>query len=796
MTTDTRISEGDYTVTVSGLDAATVDKTTATFKATDEQVTKIDFVNASDTVAYSKFAVIKLKAANQYGEAVSLGTSSFTALVSGQSPTTFKKDDDGNLVVTADVTKNGTSQGNGIIPVTVYFNNSNITVSKNFKVGTVPILSKIEAGKVTYSNNGTRLTSGDDTASIAMNLFDQYGNPVVKSQLQPITPQGGTAAIAEIAASNINPVVTPYEQNITVVRTNNDYTDFFDDNDNARIKIKLANKLDKTADYTVNIYGGSSSATATISVGAGALATKVEFDTSGVVIAAGDQDVKVPLIVTDAAGNKLSAADIANDDNKGRFSFTVTNGTATLVTSGADKGKLNLNFTSANTVGNKVYISGQIQQSQTNTFVQSNIAVQDARVAERITVTTEPAAKAIFGASDKVVYQLKDQYGSDIDKVASNVTNQSGQVSNYRVRVDVTRDTASTDTNANKISTATLATAPAPVAGTNTVTYYFSNTELAEFNKGFNVTSTSGSVGKVTVKATIEKAPGALGGTLAFSDYSSSISRSYEAIKSDASLTYSLNTIGNLFAAIDKFSGNASIKIGSTANDSLTAGAHDSRFDKKIGVTAKDSSGATVKLPYNFVKSVSSTNPTVVSFATATNDTNDSNTTTTTTGVQFPATGGLLSNGFVIGNKAGTATVSVVVYTNKGATLTLTQDVTVKDEAITVDSIVAGKSSRDYLNAPTPGATPVAFTYAYEYFTKDADNQLKVKDQYGIEYKNADIARYNAVLGVSYTVTATGGSVDINPITGQIGTITSGVTDFTITASAPNGKSVQVVVKK
>ena len=81
-----------------------MEKTSATFKATDEQVTKIDFVNAGNTVAYSKNAVIKLKAANQYGEAVSTGTSNFIVLVSGQAPTSFKKDVDGNLVITADVT--------------------------------------------------------------------------------------------------------------------------------------------------------------------------------------------------------------------------------------------------------------------------------------------------------------------------------------------------------------------------------------------------------------------------------------------------------------------------------------------------------------------------------------------------------------------------------------------------------------------------------------------------------------------------------------------------------------------
>ena len=43
--TDTSLRAGDYTTTVSGLDAAAVDKTTATFTAVDEVVKNIEFVN-------------------------------------------------------------------------------------------------------------------------------------------------------------------------------------------------------------------------------------------------------------------------------------------------------------------------------------------------------------------------------------------------------------------------------------------------------------------------------------------------------------------------------------------------------------------------------------------------------------------------------------------------------------------------------------------------------------------------------------------------------------------------------
>ncbi|CAN7151347.1 S-layer homology domain-containing protein [Paenibacillus sp. LjRoot153] len=738
LATDTKIGEGEYTATVSGLDAATVEKTTATFTAKEEQVSKIDFVNAGDTVAYSTNAVIKLKAENQYGEAVSMGTSSFTALVSGQAPASFKKDAAGNLVITADVTGTGISQGNGIVPVTVYLNNSNVTVSKNFKVGTVPILSKIETGTVTYSNNGTKLVAADETASIAVNLFDQYGNPITKAQF----------VSGEIAASNVNPVITPYEQNLEVVKATTTFAtgDLFDENDNARVLVKLKAKVDKTADYTVNIYGGSSSATATVSVSAANLPAKVEFDTTSVTLAANDASVYVPLNVTDANGNKLSAQEIV--DNKDRMNFSVTNGTWSIQPTGTNKGKLKLSFTTDNVVGTKVYVTGQINQSQSNTFVQTSIPVQDARIAERITVSTEPAAKAILGASDDVEFQLKDQYGKDIADIDSNIANANGQTSNYRIKVEVTTEGTGTAAAPKTAHAPTVVTgAPA-----NVTTYYYDNTQFDDFSNGFDLTSTSGSEGKVTVKAVIEKASN---GTSNYSDYSSAVTRTFEAVKSDTALTYSIDTVGTLFAAQDK------LTAGFTSGEALTAG--NSQFDKKLTVIAKDAAGNKVILPSNYVRGISSSDPSVI------------------------AVNGDGTDAYVLGNKAGTAKVSAVVYTNKGETINLTQEVTVKADTIAVDKLVAGATS----------ATYAGLGYAYTYFT-DGDDTLKVTDQYGIEYENANIAKYDAVLGLRYTVSVVSGTgnVELDAKTGQITAVGNDVQEFLITAIAPNGKSVQVLVAR
>ncbi len=752
LTLSSRLTEGDYSVTLSGLDAAAISNATATFKAEDEKVTKIDFVNANDTLPYTNFASIKLKAVNQYGEAVSTGTSNFSALVSGQAPASFKKLDDGTFEVIADLVEanNGISQGNGQVPVTVYMNNSNVTVSKIFKVGTVPILSKIEVGELKYDNSKTSLAAADDKVSIGLNFFDQYGNSMVRGQFTGATP--------EVNPTNVNPVITPYEQKLEVVKTGLNGTlaaaDLFDENGNGRIQVKLTGKVDKSGDYVLNIYGGSSSATATFKVGAAAgLGTKIEFDTSSVIVAAGTNDIKVPLVIYDANGTKLSAQEIADDAANNRYTFTVTNGTATVVQTGSDKGKLNLHFNApaSNVVGNKIFISGQVNQSQTNTFVQASVAVTDAKVAETITVTTEPAAKAILGAGDKIVYQLKDQYAKDLSSGAVGITNQSGQTSNFRVKVEVTKE----GFGANATPRSVPAWTTAPVVDGNKTTYYFSGAELADFNAGFDYTTTDGQVGKATVRAVIEKSVN--GGT--YNEYSSAVSRTMEAVKSDIKLTYSLGTIGDTFAAKDK--------LGATAfGFDLAPGSATNYFDKKLSVTAKDESGNKVKLPSNYIRDISASDPNVLAYAKS--GANDA---------------------YIVGNKAGTATVSAVVYTNKGELINLTQDVTVKADAITVDSITAGKSSKAHV---------AGTQYAYDYFTKDDDNKLTVKDQYGVSYKNEEIYGAFNALGILYTVKVTSGTglVTMDAKTGQITNVDATVNEYVITASAPNGKSVQVVVSR
>lgn len=76
---------------------------------------------------------------------------------------------------------------------------------------------------------------------------------------------------------------------------------------------------------------------------------------------------------------------------------------------------------------------------------------------------------------------------------------------------------------------------------------------------------------------------------------------------------------------------------------------------------------------------------------------------------------------------------------------------------------------------------------------------LKVKDQYGVEYAGGNINAYDALTGIRYSVSeVTGANVSINALTGQVNTFSITSTDnkyeFIITATAPNGKSASTLI--
>ncbi|NRF92601.1 S-layer homology domain-containing protein [Paenibacillus frigoriresistens] len=138
---------------------------------------------------------------------------------------------------------------------------------------------------------------------------------------------------------------------------------------------------------------------------------------------------------------------------------------------------------------------------------------------------------------------------------------------------------------------------------------------------------------------------------------------------------------------------------------------------------------------------------------------------------------------FVLGNKPGTADISVIVQIGNGDAKQLHVTVTVKSDAIATKEIKAGQTSID--------KTVTGSVYTFNAYT---EMDLSITDNYGIKYKSADISGYNFALGTLFITNDIKG----NPAVGAVGTVeidaagnvnvTGNVTSFEITAVTPTGE--------
>ncbi|MDU0205673.1 S-layer homology domain-containing protein [Paenibacillus sp. MAH-36] len=747
---DVKVSKGEYTVTVSGLDAATVDKTTATFTGEDEVLTKIDFVNAGDTIAYADKTIVKVKASNQYGENATTNAGSYNVYTSAATFTKITKDTDGTLLITLDTANESTTQGVSVIPVTVVNNDSHITATKNFKLGTQPILTKLELGDARYSV-GTALNGKGENVKFDLNLFDQYGGTISYDSLMN----------AKVYSKD-NTSTTKLFGDTTVIW--NDYipagdvkTEIEDNgNDIPQVKISLTNDLDKAGDYSFTVFNQAATATGKVSVQSSKLANKVEIGEMNDVIAAGDTEVYIPVVAYDAAGNQLSLDDLTSDENIKRIQVNVSGvegqTTATILDSGEHKGSIKLNKINNNTKG-AVSITAIIATANASSTSTKTFTVADARVPDHFKVVTDPAKSIVKGGTSAIELAVIDQYGQVLDD-ANFTDNQGnnaptfidGSNNKYQVKVDVTATGTAADTigllnPADKVTNSAIF-GKGETAG-----------DFEAFNDEYTLFTTADAKegAKADYTATITK-----NGTEI-----SKLTRTITVASETDDLTYSVNAVPTLFNLSD-----SGVVVGSTyGTDGKEITADDLKdvtksqvFAREVKLTAKNASGDTVKLPTGTITGITTSNNAVAKVA---------------------LVGG---KAYVLGNKTGTATLNVSYRTIKGEIKTATVAVTSKNDALAVDKVEADST----MTVGTTGGN--AFI----------NPDLIVTDNYGVEYEQEDAQKANGVLGVtfsasSYSANVTGVSIDAN---GNIKvTKTNGdAGSFDLTITSPSGKTDVVAV--
>ncbi|MDQ0871912.1 hypothetical protein QFZ77_000571 [Paenibacillus sp. V4I3] len=143
---------------------------------------------------------------------------------------------------------------------------------------------------------------------------------------------------------------------------------------------------------------------------------------------------------------------------------------------------------------------------------------------------------------------------------------------------------------------------------------------------------------------------------------------------------------------------------------------------------------------------------------------------------------------YVLGNKPGTADISVLVQIGNGEAKQLHVTVTVKNDAITAKEIKAGQTSID--------KTVMTVTGGVYSFNAYSAMDLTITDNYGITYKTADIKGYNFALGTLFITNDIKG----NAAVGAVGTVsidpdgtvrvTGNVTSFELTAVTSTGEKV------
>ena len=750
--TDVKIADSDYTVTLGGLDATAIDKANAAFKGQAEKVTKIEFVSANDTIAKSPKVRVEVKPTNQFGETATFSTGNYTVFATTTNAPTLLKTDDGKLYVQLNTTDIGLISNNSKISVNIYDNDQHMTATKNFKVGDRPILTKVELGAVTYKSGKTALTLTGETAVISLTQYDQYGAVITKDSDALITPMIS---------------LTPYEQKLNAQITD-DNGDGVDD-----VVVKVASKLETSGEYMVSVFGGGSTATAKVAVKSTAVVNKVELNQPNDTWASGDSNKYIEITAYDAEGNKLTADEIAQNAKDGKFTISVTGNLITgpsadvpaimldskglIVTEGPNKGKLYVKKVEGKGSAN-VFVG--LFGIGVNSQSQINIPLVAARYPVGLKVATDVAGKVVDTATVNGKLQLIDQYGNTITGFA---TNQAGSiielVENGR---SVTYDVYATVTPSADYAgmySGDLTLAP----GSQVLT-------IGQFSdKEFKFTPTSSAENStLSVKFNLRKRDftgGVVGNII--DDSVGSITKKFTVIDpAYVKLTYSLNGARDLFSTLDDaITKNIAAAQPVDSSNKMTA---------ELSLSAMDESGTEVKITNTITSVVLDT-------------------------YSIARVNVVAGKAYVLGNKAGKANITAVYTNAKGESNFVTTAVNVKSDPIAIQSI-ASSASKTFIRSTIYDIDGITVK------TQGADGALAwqlmgnvtLKDQYGNEFKNANIAAYKEIAPVIYTINDVSQGLTVSFSTSSEGLnnrvnvnygpgITGG--SFTMTAISPSGKT-------
>ncbi|AZN39023.1 S-layer homology domain-containing protein [Paenibacillus albus] len=190
-----KLTAGKYTVSAISSDQA-LDVSSASVDVQDEQIVKLEFTNASDTIASSKQAAVPFKATNQYGEVVQLTAATLKVTTNAGGAVL-------NEAQQASVLDTTSFELNAPVSITISVVNSNVSATKIFRVGSSALVSKIS--DVTLRNaSGQAVSQAVDPGSyhLNFNLYDQYGSLMQSASLlgTPVSVSSSNSGVVSVGS--------------------------------------------------------------------------------------------------------------------------------------------------------------------------------------------------------------------------------------------------------------------------------------------------------------------------------------------------------------------------------------------------------------------------------------------------------------------------------------------------------------------------------------------------------------------------------------------------------------------
>lgn len=231
----------------------------------------------------------------------------------------------------------------------------------------------------------------------------------------------------------------------------------------------------------------------------------------------------------------------------------------------------------------------------------------------------------------------------------------------------------------------------------------------------------------------------------------------------------SITNPGDIANVIDSGLTSAAAGLNGFVTKSVAEDPTVSKFAKEIKFNVTNASGDAVAIP-GIIEMITSSDPNVLKVGRS----ND-------------------NRGYVLGNKAGTATVNIVYKTNKGESKVTSVTMNVRNDVVAAAQVEA--DSRAYQRMTVSNNV-----YSADFNAYTAMN-LKVYDNYGIKYQKDEVQKYNFALAVVPIAENIVG----NPNSGPVGTVTidpdgtvhvvGNVTQFDLTAHLPNNKSATTEIQ-